>query len=332
MKKIALGSLFIFCSVFILLIACKKTNSVTTPSSSEENSLQSTVTQNAVDQSDLESDDDAIANDAISAAELTPGFGKFSTEQNANISTFGITDSIYIDSTSLPGIIIDRLAFKLKIPRLILRYKGIKDLTTGYLKRGTVVVEIMNGKKWIDTGAIIKETYSITLTRGSKTRTYLGTRILTNVSGGNRFYGLPYTSIYTMHSYDTVTFDNGAKSICWISRKNSFNKQSLTFTTGGDSTINGNACTIGGFNRFGNNFLVQAPQDIVSTKDCGFYNPLSGMRIYVSTSTSNANNEKITLTYGVDSSGNQVSSGCAWGYKLNWLKLNGNQGTSIIQY
>ena len=314
-----------------LIISCKKTSNSTSPSTTDEIALQTTATTNAEDQSDLQNDDDAIAGDATSAAELSPGFGTFSAGNYATIGTFGITDTTYIDSTSLPGILIDKLAFRLKIPRIILKYKGWKDLTTGYIKTGKITMEIINSKKWVDAGAILKETYNVTITRGNKTRNYTGTRYVTNVSGGYRFIGLPNTSVYTMHAYDTVTFDNGSQRVCWVTRKNSFNKQALIFTTGGDSTINGSLCTIGGTTRFGKSFLVQAPQDIISSKDCGFDNPISGVRIHTSSTSSNSK-QMVTITFGVDSLGNPITQGCAWGYKVNWLKLNGNQGTVTIKY
>jgi hypothetical protein len=266
----------------------------------------------------------------LSAAELSQGFGTFSTRNNIIIGTFGNTDTIYIDSTSLPGIIIDKLAFKVKIPRIVLKYKGLKDLS-GYTKTGRITLEIINNKKWVEAGAILKETYNVSVSRRNKTRVYNGTRYVTNVSGGYRFKGLPNTSVYTMHAYDTVTFDKGSQRICWITRKNSFNKQALIFNSGGDTIINGSLCTIGGTTRFGKSFLVQAPQDIISGKDCGFENPISGVRIHTS-STSATNKQIVTITYGVDSLGTPTKMGCAWGYKVNWLKLNGNQGTVTIKY
>lgn len=278
----------------------------------------------------MQNDDDAIANDATASAELTPGFGLYSTGPSTGYTTLGVTDTLYIDSTSLPGIIIDKRAFKFKLPRIILWYRGIWDVSTGYLKKGKITIEIINGKKWTEAGAILKETDSVTITRGTKTRVYVGTRIVTNVSGGSLHTLTPNPFIYTMHAYHTVTFDNGSQRTCWIARRTTFDKQTYTFITTGDTSINGSLCTIGGKTRFGNEFLVQSPQPIVASFSCGFANPTAGIRIHTSLHPSNS--EVVTITFGVDATGAQVTSGCAWGFKVNWLKLNGKQGTALIQY
>lgn len=327
MKKIVLSTSITGLFVLFLLVACNKTSSTSTPSTADEVALQTTVTQNATDQSDLQNDDDAIASDATAAAELTPGFGLYSIGLIKGNITLGVTDTLYIDSTSLPGIRLDRRAFKQKFPRVVLWYKGWRE-ATGYVKQGKVTIEVVNGKKWTTAGAILKETDSVTVTRGGRTRVYIGTRYVTNVSGGSYGTALPTTFVYTMHAYHTVTFDNGSQRTCWITRKNSYEKQSSTFTIDGDTTINQNLCTIGGKTRFGNDFLVQSPQPIVASLSCGFANPTSGIRMHTST----ANNQVVTITFGVDANGTQVISGCAWGYKINWLKLNGMQGTALIQY
>ena len=327
MKRIVLSTSIVGLLVLFLMISCKKTSDTSSPSITDETALQATVSQNSTDQFDLQNDDDAIASDATSAAELTPGFGMYSTSPSTGYTTLGVTDTLYIDSTSLPGIWLDRRAFKFGHPLLILWYKGGHD-AAGYIKQGKITVEIINGKKWTTAGAILKETDSITITRGGKTRIYIGTRYVTNVSGGSLHTLTPNPFIYTMHAYHTVTFDNGTQRTYWIARRNTFNKQTYTFTTTGDTTIYNNLCTNGGKTRFGNDFLVQSPQPIISNLSCGFANPTSGIRIHTSTS----NNQVVTITFGVDANGTQVTSGCALGYKINWLKLNGKQGIAIIQY
>jgi hypothetical protein len=41
---------------------------------------------------------------------------------------------------------------------------------------------------------------------------------------------------------------------------------------------------------------------------------------------------ELTVTFGVDASGNAVTSGCPYGYKLNWTNQNGIPKEVILSY
>jgi hypothetical protein len=327
MKKTILTSVIAFSTIAVLVIGCSK-NNTSSPSGTDEIALQSKVTQVTDDQTSIQNDDDSKANDAISATETAPGFGVNAIHKPGNIGTFGTPgDSATIDSTSFAWFIIDKSAFAQKIARIVLRYRGIAD-PSGYIKSGTITIDLINGKKWTDTGAILQETDSVTVTYNGKTRIYNCVRYVTNVSGG--YYNvanLPSPFIYTMHAYGTVTFDNGSQRSYWITRRNTFTKTSpYAFTIAGDTTINSNVCTIGGVTRYGDNFLVQAPVAISSNQVCGYGNPTSGERIIT------YGTEPITVTFGVDATGTPITSGCAYGFKINWTKLSGATGTAVISY
>ena len=325
MKKTILTSAIAFIAAAFLVIGCNKSNT-SSPSTADENGLQSKVTQNAQDQANIQNDEDAKANDATTATETVPAFGNL-TGNISHIATFGVTDSVFLDSTTSRWFIIDKTPFKLKIPRIVLWYRGLMD-SSGFVKRGKITVQLINGKKWTDVGAELKETDSVYVTFNGKTRFYACDRYITNVSGGYKGINtLPNPFIYTMHAYGSVTFDDGSQRTYWVTRKNTFTKTApYTFSVAGDTTINSVACTIGGTTRYGENFLVQAPQAIASNLYCGYFNPTSGIRILT------FRKEPVTITYGVDAAGNQVTSGCAYGYKINWTKLNGNVGTAVIAY
>jgi len=84
---------------------------------------------------------------------------------------------------------------------------------------------------------------------------------------------------------------------------------------------------MGGITRAGDAFLLQAPQPIVSTSSCGFYNPVAGIRIY------DVDNHTVTLTLGIDTTtGIQVTSGCANGYKVDWTRLSGLSAEVKVGY
>ncbi len=151
MKKIVLSTSIASLFVLFLMISCKKTSTTSTPyspSSTDENILQTSITQNSTDQVDLQNDDDAIANDATTAAELTPGFGVYSIGASLGYATLGLSDTLLFDSTSLPGIWLDRRPFKQRHPVIYLWYRGLRDASTGYIKKGKITIEIINGKKW----------------------------------------------------------------------------------------------------------------------------------------------------------------------------------------
>jgi len=328
MKKTILTTVIAFFTIAFLVIGCSKSGTSTSPSNTDEATLQAKVTQNSEDQTNIQNDDDQIDNDANKAAEIVPGFGALSVNNFTHISTFGADSTSTFDSTYFPLFIIDKSPFKLKLARLIIRYRGIMD-STGYTKVGTDTVELIAGKKWTDIGAKLKETHNVSITYNGKTRVYSGERIVTNISGG--YYNLfrsPNPFIYTMHAYGKVTFEDGAMRDYWITRKNTFNKTSpFTFSIAADTAVNLDSCTIGGTTRFGDNFLVQAPQAISSNLLYGSGRPTLGIRILTY-----ATIPPVTVTYGVDANGNQVIGKRPYGYKINWTKLNGQQGSVIIAY
>ena len=328
MKKTILTTVIAFFTIAFLVIGCSKSGTSTSPSNTDEATLQAKVTQNSEDQTNIQNDDDARANDATTAAETVPGFGLNAVNNSAHFGTFGADTTVINDSTSFSWFIIDKTPFKSKIPRIILRYKGIKESQTGYKKVGIITVDLINGKKWTDTGAILRETDSVYITYNGKTRFYNCVRFVTNVSGG--YYNIsqkPNPFVYTMHAYGSITFEDGTQRTYWITRRNSFNKSNpFTFSVAGDTTINSNSCTIGGVTRYGANFLVQAPEAISSNLVCGYVNPTLGERILA------YGTEAVTITYGVDDTGTPITNGCAYGFKINWTKLSGQQGTVVISY
>ncbi|HXL54931.1 MAG TPA: hypothetical protein VN958_01655, partial [Chitinophagaceae bacterium] len=212
-------------------------------------------------------------------------------------------------------------------------YKGIKIIYTGtpvfgIVRTGKITIELVNGNSWIDAGAILKINFeSVKITYMGKSVIYNGTVYITNVSRG-----LPYrpgsdSTIHKVRVNATVTFDDNSILTWWAARKNVYIKNNKTFTSYGDTLVNGETCTIGGINRYNTNFLVKAPQPVVSNLTCGFYKPVSGIRVFAS------DNRNVTITFGIDENGSPVSSGtCAYGYKVEWPRWNGETGIAIISY
>jgi hypothetical protein len=84
---------------------------------------------------------------------------------------------------------------------------------------------------------------------------------------------------------------------------------------------------MGGRNRFDTDFLVKAPEPIVSDLTCGIDKPVSGKRVFT------AAGRDTYITFGVNNTGTPVSPGnCAYGYKLEWTTWWGQDATLIVPY
>jgi len=307
MKKVLFASTVAF---VLLFNACKKD----TVSTEEELALQVTSQTNANDQARLQNDDDVFSNDAAQAID--------------NDAEFGTVPSKNVDSATIEGAVIDKRGLLNK--KVVLSYWG-KNIN-GVIKTGKITIELISGSKWRDAGAVIKQTFdTCSITRNNKTIVFNGTRYVTNVKGGT-FAGMYLkgdTIVHQVRVNGTVTFENGATKTWWAARRNTYfiKLLSLNFISSGDTLINSEACAMGGISRFGNAFVVKAPIDlkIVNTTTC-VGKPQSGVRVFTS------DNRTVTVTYGVDSQGNAVTSGCAYGYKVEWTKYNNAKGSAIIAY
>jgi len=326
MKKAIFSTSIACLAILFLVIGCKKSDTMSTPTAAEEAVLAVQVSQTSSDQTIIENDNDAIATDATKATETVPGFNS-STKVTG---LFGAPADSTKDSASYRWFVIDRSPIARGFKRMLLRYLGLRE-DNGLTKQGYITIELIKGTKWTDSGAVLKETDSVSITyRDGKTRIYQNTRYVTNVSGG--YYNIknkinPF--VYTMHSSGSVTFENGTMRTYWIARRNTFSKTPpYPFTTDGDTTYNGSKCTIGGTTRFGTSFWVESPQAISSSTQFGYSAPTTGIR-----KLNNSGVSPVTLTFGVDSTGNQVAAGIQpYGYKISWTKLNGQSGIKIIAY
>ncbi|HRB54637.1 MAG TPA: hypothetical protein PLD87_13245, partial [Bacteroidia bacterium] len=80
-----------------------------------------------------------------------------------------------------------------------------------------------------------------------------------------------------------------------------------------------------GVNRAGNTFFVSTDTTIILSSDCN-YNPMSGVRVHHGVV------RELTVTFGVDQQGNAQTSGCPYGYKLNWTSANGQAHQIVRSY
>ena len=125
-----------------------------------------------------------------------------------------------------------------------------------------------------------------------------------------------------------ITFDNNTTRTWNIDRTRSISRTNniTSVTITGNATQNGisNVATWG-INRRGDSFTISIPTPVVLNSSCNFH-AISGVRVHYGIA------RVLTVTYGVDASGNIVTSGCPYGYRLNWINHNGNPVQIVVSY
>ena len=172
--------------------------------------------------------------------------------------------------------------------------------------------------------------YTVTNLSNNKSIVVNGTKYITNVNGGLVDDANSFSSPIVHHITGTmqITFDNGTNRNWSIDRTRTITRSNAitTVTITGNATQNGfSNVSIWGTNRNGNNFTVSIPTPIVMNSTCDFH-PISGVRVHHGVV------RELTVTFGVDASGNAVSSGCPYGYRLDWINKKGVAKQTVIAY
>lgn len=219
-------------------------------------------------------------------------------------------------------------------------FNGTSTCIANRVRSGVIVAKLIAGNRWKDVGAVLQIVFvdfKVSYLSSNIAFTYNGAKTITNVDGGlvrNLGQGTS-TVVHKVRGNLSVTFDDGSERTWWVARRNTydFNSGNIKFTSAGDSLMaNPDSVlalipiAVGGTNRFGNSFIYRAPVDIVSLAGCGWDKPVNGQRIYV------YNNRTVTITFGVDAQGNASGGTCAYGFKVEWIRANGQIGTAVISY
>jgi hypothetical protein len=200
------------------------------------------------------------------------------------------------------------------------------------IRSGNITAKLITGAKWKDVGAQLLVTftnYRVENTTTGTEFTYNGAKTYTNLTGGLiRTLNTTPSVSHKVRGNMVVTFDDGTQRTWWIARRNNYdyNGGNTRIIVDGDSTIANKVYTIGGINRLGNDFLLESPASLVLLQGCGWDRPVNGVRIH------HYNNRLVTLTFGVDQQGSPAGGSCAYGYKIEWIRLNGQTGTAVIAY
>lgn len=250
-----------------------------------------------------------------------------------NISGFGKNGSL--EALSICGASIDSSQKNAAIPSITITFDGTTVCSNpSRIRSGTVKVELISGAKWTDAGAKLRVTHTnYKVTFPSLNNHYLvfnGTKYLTDVNGINwlTIYLGSSTASIRERCYDMqVTFENGQTSLWKSARLSEWgikNGSEIYAIVNGDTTINGKTIDSWGVTRFGTNFTTEMIQPWKSSTTCGWWRPTQGKY------TSTTDNFSVTATFGVNSSGTQISSGCAYGFKLNWTLTSNNASGEVI--
>jgi len=254
-----------------------------------------------------------------------------------NMTTFGKNGQL--QAISICGATIDSSQQNASPPSITITFDGHTVCPNpNRIRSGTIKVELISGTHWTDVGAQLRVThtnYKVAFTDLSNHYvTFNGVKYLTDVNGINwiTLYLGSSTATTRERSYNMqVTFDNG-QSESWNTARLStwgINNQTEIYTVvNGDTSMNGQTVDSWGITRFGTNFTTAMIQPWKSNSTCGWWRPTSGE--YTSTTT----NFTVTVTFGVDASGNSTAVNCgAYGFKLAWTLLPSNStGTALVPY
>ena len=289
----------------LVLFSCKK--ETTTPDDSSDQTTQ------ASDDAKIEGNVDQALDDANTAV----GDVQSMSGKTTYIPICGAT----IDTTQKSSGIIT------------ITYDGTTACVGGTVTRGGSIQLTLTGGQWKDAGAKITiafTNYKVTRISDGKSITFNGSKSITNVNGGlvSQITGSA-TVVHKAHGSLNITFDDGTVRSWNIARKRTYSLNGssvLQIKVEGDTTITYANTVIWGTNRKGSAFNVVISTPIEANATCGWHKPTTGVRIHKGLA------RELTVTFGVDNAGNPVSSGCAYGYKLNWTNAKGTAKQAVINY
>lgn len=204
------------------------------------------------------------------------------------------------------------------------------------IRTGKVTISLPLNTRWRTAGAQLTvkiDSLKITRVADNKSITINGTKYITNVTGG-LLKNLPFAPAGTSITHAitspgmNVTFDNGTTRSWQIAKNRKFtygNGGFIINVTGTHTEGSINNISEWGLNRFGNAFSIQIIDPLTIRESCQ-WRLTSGKLIHTRIAL------PITVTYGLDSSGNPTTCpaiGSNFYFKAEWTNLQ-NQPKSII--
>lgn len=274
-----------------------------------------------IDNAKVQADLDEGLNAANEAFSLT----------SLSMRTDGTNPALSLQSISICGASVDTSLLQSQ-KQVTITFDG-STVCNNRIRSGNIVAKLIVGNRWKDQNAVLRLTFNnfgVNFVTTDVAYTYNGTKTITNVSGGLvRNLSPSQTGVnHKVRGSVQVTFEDNTTRSWDIYRNNNYdyNGGNIRFTSVGDTLIDSVLTSTKGVNRFGNAFTVQTPDAITSLQNCGWAKPVSGTRI------NKTDNRTVTVTFGVDQSGIAGGGGCAYGYKVEWIRFNGQTGSAVIAY
>lgn len=302
--------------LFLFLTNCTK------PETTGKNKTD--VQQHNEDVNNTKSEADNLNTDIINVLREAPGFQKKESVDAYAICGGTVDDSQQYNAT----------------PTLYINFNGASCGNPARKRTGQVKVELIQGNKWSDVGAVLRVTHInykvVFVNLNNHYVIFNGTKYLTNVVGTDWATYLSTGNVQLQikdRSNDmTVQFENGQTDKWNHARKNVINVTAYTtidVTVNADTVINGKNIDSWGVTRFGTNFLTEMIVPWKSGTTCGWWKPTQGKY------TSTTDNFTVTATASVDKNGKPVTGCSGYGYLLEWQYSNGNNNASgdlVINY
>jgi len=222
--------------------------------------------------------------------------------------------------------------------KFIITYNGNNSDGSRY-RTGKISVQLTTGARWRDINSVITITFIDLMIKNNYTNksiTINGTHVITNVNGGLVGLLTPggASIIHRITGNMVIAFED-ATTRTW----NIFRQREILITSAGIPKVKisgfGAAdgidnIVVSGTNRAGNPFSTVISQTVVFSSNSTCFNgawiPESGVK------THKRLTKEITATFGVDITGNPVTSGCPYGYKINWTNARNESKQAVISY
>lgn len=316
----------------LLFAACKKSSS-----NNSNGTSQTDLQTQSDDQARVSTETDAAFNDVNTVMENQATITGSSQQRTVR---YGVTVDGGNQDTLKGGLICNATVSidTVDNPHTItITYNG-KTPDSLRSRTGTIVISWVAGTHWTTAGdQITVQFQNLAITRliDKKAITFNGTHTYTNVSGGSLLSLTSNSASPITHTISSsnmsITFDDGSQRTWSIARQRVFSyNNGLVIAESGTHT-NGSMTNISewGTNRFGNSFTAQITSPLTAMVCSGALQVTSG--IYMLTNDAGV----LTLTFGLDGSGNALSGCSATGVyylKLVWAGSGGKTYSITLPY
>jgi hypothetical protein len=321
MKKIIKVASFTILVVGLAMSSCKKKSKAEEPEPTPDPDETAVFNEQSSDVSTQDNTMDLAMEDAEYAMSPSSMAGK-----GTAVTAYTLCNAT-IDTTQIG------------VKKITITYNG-NSCDNGRNRSGNIVIQLVNGTKWADAGAVLKITYNnfkVTRLSNNKSMTFNGTHFITNYSGGivTRIgFGSTNTTtiIRRLRGFNlNITFDDGTTRTWSVARTRTWtgaNGIATSLTIAGDTSMAGvNFTEVWGTNRAGKIFTTVANTPIYFTKSCGWFLPIAGKR------THTVNGRVSTLTFGLDANGAPgAPASCPNHYLVTWTSALGVYKTYLGTY